>query len=157
MITLTQETIDLSLRPFCSPNEYPNSFLFQTILPIVLMSIAFIAIPFGYIIRALMTRDKLLAFDEITKSVFKCFGKRKWTGDDEIRESDDDAIALEGITNTFLDEKINRPPMKSSSEHSDDSENNNESCCGANTVITFFDNVRAMFSQGRSSEKNCKY
>ena len=156
--TLTQETIDLSFRPFCSSNESPNSFLFQTVLPIVLVSIAFITIPFGYIIGALMTREKLLAFDKITKSVFKCFGKRKWTGDDQIRESDDDAIALEGITNTFLDEKINRPPMKSSSQHSNIHKlNNDESCCGAKTVITFFDNVRAMFSQGRSSEKNCKY
>ena len=92
------------------------------------------------------------------KSVFKCFGICKCTGDDEIRESDDDAIALEGISNTFLDEKINRPPMKSSSQHSNIHKlNNDESCCGAKTVITFFDNVRAMFSQGRSSEENCKY
>ena len=104
-----------------------------------------------------MTRDKLLTLDEITKSAFKCFRKCKCKEDDEIRGFDDGAIALEGLTNTFLDEKINRPPMKSSSQHSDDSENNDESCCGANTVITFFDNVRAMFSQGRSSEKNCKY
>ena len=105
-----------------------------------------------------MTRDKLLAFDEITKSVFKCFGKRKWTGDDQIRESDDDAIALEGITNTFLDEQINKPPKNSLSQHSNiHKQNNDEGCCGANTIITFFDNVRAIFSQGPSSDENCKY
>ena len=105
-----------------------------------------------------MTREKLLAFDEITKSLFKCFGTCNCKGIDEIRESDDDAIALEGLTNTFLDEKINLPPNNSSSHHSNiHKQNNDEGCCGANTMITFFDNVRAIFSQGRSSEENCKY
>ena len=156
--TITQQTIDLSFRPFCSPDESPNSFLFEMVLPIVLMSIAFITIPFGYVIGALMTREKLLAFDKIKKSVFKCFGKCKCAGDVEIRESDDDDIALEGLTNTCLDEKINRPPKKSSSQLSNiQKHNNDEGCCGANTMITFFDNVRTIFSQGRSSEENCKY
>ena len=105
-----------------------------------------------------MTRDKLLAFDEITKSVFKCFGKCKFTGDDELRESHDDAIALKGHNNTFLDEKINTPPKKSSAQLSNiHKQNNDEGCCGVNTMVTFFDNVRAIFSQGRSSEENCKY
>ena len=78
--------------------------------------------------------------------------------DDEVRGYDEDAIALEGITNTFLDEKINLPPKNSSSHHSNIHKQNNENCCcGANTMITFFDNIRAIFSQGRSSEENCKY
>ena len=97
-----------------------------------------------------------MAFDEITKSLFKCFGTGKCTRDDEKGDSDNDAIVLEGLTNTCLDEKI--PAKKSSSQHSNIlKQNNDESCCGANTMITLFDNVRAIFSQGRSSEKNCNY
>ena len=156
--TKTNETIDVFFRPCFSPDQSPNSFLFEMILPIVLMSIAFITIPFGYIIGALMTIDKLLAFDEKTKSVFKCFGKFKSIGDDELRESDDDDITLEGLDNIFLGKKINRPSKKSSSQLSNIHKQNNDDCCwGANTMITFFDNVRAIFSQGRSSEENCKY
>ena len=101
--TITQGSVKLSSRRYCNENESPNTLLFQTVLPIMLMLIAFIAIPFGYIIAALMSKDKLSAFDlilesintkirhfcspllKLIKSISECLKKCKTTSEDATR------------------------------------------------------------------------
>ena len=173
--TFTQESVDLSYRPFCSPDETPNSLLFHFVLPIVLMLIAFISVPFGYLIRYLMTKDNLAAFDqyasrliqekmnkhlECIKSAFSCCSKEtNENGDGEMKDVDDKSKSFEDLSENGLEEKTEATPTKSSTQVSTPSNQKKDcNCCfGASSLLTFFDNVRAIFSQGRSAEENCKY
>ena len=163
--TFTQESVDLSYRPFCSPDETPNSLLFDFVLPIVLMLIAFISVPFGYLIRYIMTKDNLAAFDqyasrlfqgkinkhlECIKSIFSCCSKE--TNDGEMKDVDDKSKSLEDLGEIGLEEKTEATPTKSSTQVSTPSNQKKVS-----SLLTFFDNVRAIFSQGRSAAENSKY
>ena len=149
--TFTQENVDLSYRPFCSPDETPNSLLFHFVLPIVLMLIAFISIPFGYLIRYLMTKENLTTFDlllsmindvidDVIKSAFSCCSKTSnENSDGEMKDVDVKSKSLEDLGENYQEEKKEATPTKPS------------------TLLTFFDNVRAIFSQGRLAEENSKY
>ena len=148
--TFTQENVDLSYRPFCSPDETPNSLLFHFVLPIVLMLIAFISIPFGYLIRYLMTKENLTTFDlllsmindvidDVIKSAFSCCSKTSnENSDGEMKDVDVKSKSLEDLGENYQEEKKEATPTKPS------------------TLLTFFDNVRAIFSQGRLAEENSK-
>ena len=162
--TNTQGSINLSSRPYCNENESPNSLLFQTVLPIMLILIAFIAIPFGYIIAALMSKDKLSAFDlileciknrisnfcnpllKLIKSFSECLKKCKTTSDDATKHNDNSAIALELLSDS-KDENTDMMQMKSSSQDNNTNHHVEEKdrCIGVNTLTTFFDNVRDIF------------
>ena len=159
--TFTQESVDLSYRPFCSPDETPNSLLFHFVLPIVLMLIAFISVPFGYLIRYLVTKENLAAFDqyasrliqekinkhlECIKSAFSCCLEcMKSACSCCSKETNENG---EGETPTNSSTQVSTP-----SNHKKDC-----NCCfGASSLLTFFDNVRAIFSQGRSAAENSKY
>ena len=158
--TFTQEGIDLFYRPFCSPDEAPNSLLFHFVLPIVLMLIAFISIPCGYFIRYQMTKDKLEEFDKIFKSPFSCCSKETNANDDgQTIVVDHKGTLLEDTGETCLEVKSEAMPTNSSTQVSmlGNQKEDCNFCFGASSILTFFDNVRALFSQGRLVAENSKY
>ena len=122
-----------------------------------------------------MTKDNLAAFDqfasrliqekinkhlECIKSAFSCCSKEtNENGDGEMKDVDDKSKSFEDLSENVLEEKTEATPTKSSTQVSTPSNQKKDSnCCfGASSFLTFFDNVRAIFSQGRSTAENSKY
>ena len=119
-----------------------------------------------------MTKDNLAAFDqyasriirekmnkhlECIKSTFSCCSKE--TNGGEMKDVDDKSKSLEDLSENGLEEKTEATPTKSSTQVSTPSNQKKDCnfCFGASSILTFFDNVRALFSQGRSADENSKY
>ena len=150
-----------SSRPFCSPNESPNAFLFQAVLPTLLGLICFAAIPFGFIIQLSMSKDNLSSLDKkiqrTAKTLLDFFScKSKLTDDEDKHEIDESAIKT--ASEVAIRQNIDESGIKEALNESNSNGKKGKECFfGSSTLVTFFDNVRTIFSQGRIVEKNSKY
>ena len=94
------------------------------------------------------------------KSAFSCCSKEtNKTGDSETNDVDHKGTLQEDPGENYLEENKEAAPTKSSTQvrQTGNQKEDCSFCFGAKSILTFFDNVRALFSQGRSVDENSKY